>query len=78
MKWLMLLCLTASLSACAALTDIAGTDTSRSTDERDERLGHMIPCLLFNSIHWSKSDTDQTIIEIKRHNRLLEHYCVSK
>jgi len=52
-----------SLSGCASLTGIAATrpvDTS---------------CEAFKPISWSVKDTDETIIEVKRHNAKFAALC---
>lgn len=74
-----ILLLVMMLNACARRTDTAGTEPPMVGLQHELPNSHetdrLVPCLLFDPIGWSRKDTDQTIIEVKRHNRTLEHYC---
>jgi hypothetical protein len=41
----------------------------------NQMAGKLAVCLLFDPISWSAKDTDQTILEIKRHNQKIVRYC---
>ena len=68
------------LNACASPMASGGTNRyltkSNSKDiEPKSDLAQLAACLLFEPISWSSRDTDQTIYEIKKHNRRMKLYC---
>ncbi len=73
---LMALC----LNGCTIQTASKGIDakaTSSLDSKQDETPTgvSMAACLLFDPISWSEKDTDQTIAEVKEHNRKIVRYC---
>ena len=57
------------LTSCAAVTDLSGYSPKPKYDALD------VACELFVPIHWSASDTDATIREVKEHNQVWLNLC---
>jgi len=56
-----------ALIACVGLTGCAKTMGSAGTE-----------CARWSPIYWSKTDTDDTIKQVKEHNAVYKRLCVKK
>lgn len=65
---LMSLLLSLSLMSCAPMTSLSAPrpPITKPTNEF---------CAIYKPIHWSKSDTDQTLIEVKENNAVWVKLC---
>lgn len=69
-----------SLTSCASLTVSDAIDeTGNLSDERKIEEEYQkdveIFCLLFGPLHWSRMDSNETIRQIKAHNKTIVNFC---
>lgn len=79
-----LIFLTLLLTNCAKQTAIGaidrpgglgiGDEISQKIQSDIEREDQII-CLLFSPLHWSRHDSDETIRQIKSHNKIIVNFC---
>jgi hypothetical protein len=67
----------AMLFALMLLPGLSACETMMASGETST-LGAASFCELAQPIHWSKRDTDETIIEVKAHNAIGVKFCAWK
>ena len=58
----------------SVIDPVSGTESPAISKNKAIQL-QAVSCLLFDPIRWSRKDTPQTVMQIKRHNQKIDNYC---
>lgn len=59
--------------SCSTLTNLSGSKKDQTIAELTKK--NYIYCEALNPIFWSKSDTEDTLLQVKKHNALYKELC---